>query len=110
MDIKNSQNAYTKTSGKSNFNLNAINQSVELLKSGIVPYEFRTTLIKGHHTLTEIEQIANWLAGAQKLYLQCFVNSGNCVEDGCEKLDKQTAEKFKNILEKKIKVVKLRGY
>lgn len=110
MDIKNSQQAYLKTAGKGNFDISKIIESVDFLKQNKVPYEFRTTLIKGHHNLAEIKKIAEWLDGADKLYLQCFVDSGNCIADGCEKIEKETAEKFKDILSETVKVVKLRGY
>ncbi len=110
MDIKNSQSAYTKTAGNGKFDISTINTSVEILKSGAIPYEFRTTLIKGHHTENEIKNMAKWLTASDKLYLQCFVDSGNCITDGCEKIDKQTADKFRDILARNIKEVKLRGY
>ena len=110
MDIKNSKESYTKTAGKGKFDTREIEKSVELLKSGIIPYEFRTTLIKGHHTEAEIKKMANWLKGSDRLFLQCFIDSGNCIADGCEKIEKETAEKFKQILEGGIKEVKLRGY
>lgn len=110
MDIKNSKESYIKTAGKGKFDTREIEKSVEILKSGIVPYEFRTTLIKGHHTETEIQKMANWLKGSDRLFLQCFIDSGNCIANGCEKIEKETAEKFKQILEGSIKEVKLRGY
>lgn len=110
MDIKNSLDSYRMTVGQGFYDLENIKQSVELLKQGQVPYEFRTTLVKGHHADKQIESIALWLKGADKLYLQCFVDSGSCIEDGLEKVDKATAEHFQDILSKTIKEVHLRGY
>ena len=49
MDIKNSPSAYSKTAGTSE-HLAEIKTSVSLLKTNIAPYEFRTTLVAGHHT------------------------------------------------------------
>lgn len=110
MDIKNSIEQYNKTAGKGFYDVERIKQSVDILKQGKVPYEFRTTLIRGHHDEQEIGRIASWLEGGDKLFLQCFVDSGNCLEEGNEKIDKQTAEKFMQILNKKVKFVALRGY
>ncbi|MCM1324918.1 MAG: anaerobic ribonucleoside-triphosphate reductase activating protein, partial [Acetobacter sp.] len=47
MDIKNSRESYHKTAGNGHFNLKNIEESVEFLKQGKVPYEFRTTLVAG---------------------------------------------------------------
>ncbi len=110
MDIKNSQEKYILTAGKGFYALEDIKKSVEILKQNKIDYEFRTTLIKNHHETKDIENIAKWLNGADKMFLQCFVDSGNCLEDGCEKIDKQVAQDFKNILAKTIKNVSLRGY
>lgn len=110
MDIKNSRESYLRTAGNGSFNLDKIEESVNFLKEGKVAYEFRTTLVKGHHSDKEMEQIATWLKGADKIYLQCFVDSGNCLTSGLEKLDKTDAERFKDILSKSIRQVYLRGY
>ena len=110
MDIKNSRESYLRTAGNGSFNLDKIEESVNFLKEDKVAYEFRTTLVKGHHSDKEMEQIATWLKGADKIYLQCFVDSGNCLTSGLEKLDKSDAERFKDILSKSIRQVYLRGY
>ena len=110
MDIKNSRESYRKTAGNGFFNMENIEESVEFLKQGLVPYEFRTTLVKGHHNDEEIERIATWLDGADRIYLQCFVDNGSCITDGLSKIEKQDAERFKSILSKTIKEVHLRGY
>ena len=111
MDIKNSQQKYFETAGiDKSFSLKNILKSVQFLKQDFVPYEFRTTLVKNYHTLSSIQDMAIWLDGAEKLYLQCFVDGGTCLKSGLEKVDKNEAEEFKNILEQKIKHVELRGY
>ncbi len=109
MDIKNSRESYRKTA-HGYFDLAKIKESVEFLKQGKIPYEFRTTLVKGHHTEKEIKEIALWLQGADKIYLQCFVDSGSCITEGLERIEKEEAENFKEILSKTIKEVYLRGY
>lgn len=109
MDIKNSKESYRKTANGF-FDLAKIKESVEFLKQGKIPYEFRTTLVKGHHTEKEIKEIALWLKGADKIYLQCFVDSGSCITSGLEKVEKPEAEHYKEILSKTIKEVYLRGY
>jgi len=47
-------------------------QSVELLKMSNIDYEFRTTVIKPHHTAKHIESIAKFLKWSSKYFLQNF--------------------------------------
>ena len=42
-----------------------------------IRYEFRTTVVRGLHTLEEFEEIGKWLEGAPALFLQCYQESGN---------------------------------
>lgn len=110
MDIKNSESCYQKTAGVSDLKMENILKSVQLLKSGAIDYEFRTTLVKGHHTKASITEMATWLSGAKRLFLQQFVDSGNCLTPGLEKIEKPQAEEFAKILSKTIDHVELRGY
>lgn len=109
MDIKNSPRMYEKTAGRK-VDLENIKKSVEFLKANKIPYEFRTTLVCDHHDDKSIEEMGKWLQGAQKLFLQHFVDSGSCIENGLQEIDLKTATHFKEILEKYIKSVYLRGY
>lgn len=109
MDIKNSPDAYEKTAG-AHVNLDGIRRSVELLKTNIIPYEFRTTLVADHHTTETIIDMSHWLAGADKLYLQHFVDGGTCLQQNLHDIPKSTAQEFASILSKTIPHVSLRGY
>ena len=57
--------------------LEKIRDSVELLKNGTVPYEFRTTVVKGIHTSEEFDAIGQWLAGCRAYYLQAYRENEN---------------------------------
>ncbi len=109
MDIKNSKSMYEQTAG-AKVDMSEIEKSVEFLKSGKVGYEFRTTLVSGHHTTNSIKEMSEWLAGANKLFLQHFKDNGSCIQQGLKEIKKEDAETFKKILEKTIKRVELRGY
>lgn len=74
MDIKNSAAKYSDTTG-CNTNIHLIDQSVQILKSCDIPYEFRTTVIKELHTMKDFKQIGQWIEGASQYYLQNFINS-----------------------------------
>ena len=64
MDIKNSPQKYSMTTGMTQLNLDAIHESVEFLKTGVVDYEFRTTVVKELHQKEDIRMIGKWLSGS----------------------------------------------
>ena len=72
MDIKNAPKKYALTAGLKEIDLEPILKSVELLKSNVVDYEFRTTIVKEFHDETDIKEIGLWLKGAKRYYLQNF--------------------------------------
>ena len=47
-----------------------IKKSIELLLKDIVPYEFRTTLVKEFHGIDDVVEIAKAIRGARVYYLQ----------------------------------------
>lgn len=81
MDIKNSFEKYSLTIGVE-ADTAAIEKSIDLLLSGQVDYEFRTTTINELHTEEDIEKIATRIRGAKAYFLQNFVDSGNLIGEG----------------------------
>ena len=74
MDIKNVPEKYGITCGIENLDVSPYIQSKELLQEGRVAYEFRTTIVRQFHTNEDIINIAKWLKGAKRYYLQGFVD------------------------------------
>ena len=54
-----------------------IMESVELIKSSGVDYEFRTTIVPGLHSKKEIKEIAKIISPARKYFLQSFLSTKN---------------------------------
>lgn len=77
MDIKNSPELYAKTVGVPTLKLDAVEKSKDFLLTGAVDYEFRTTAVKGLHTVESVADAARWIAGAREYYLQQFTDSGD---------------------------------
>lgn len=77
MDIKNSPELYAKTVGVPTLKLDAVEKSKDFLLTGAVDYEFRTTAVKGLHTVESVAGAARWIAGAREYYLQQFTDSGD---------------------------------
>ncbi len=82
MDIKNSKERYAETSGAFDIDLARVCESVELLLSGVVEYEFRTTVVRELHTVNDIIAIGKWINGARAYFLQYFKDSGDLIQGG----------------------------
>ncbi len=109
MDIKNSQAKYASTCGLDNLDIAKINESVEFLMSGVVDYEFRTTVVKELHTEDDIQDIVSWIKGAKKYFLQGFIDSGDLICTGYSGYDKTELQKLLNIAKNDLSVTELRG-
>ena len=108
MDVKNSKELYEKTVG-CDVDVRAIEQSVELLKSGVVDYEFRTTVTATFHTEESIEAMAQWLSGAKRLYLQQFVDSGDLIDETVTGVNETTLRRYCELSRKFVPNTHLRG-
>ncbi len=71
MDVKTALSEYPKLVG-SMVKPETIEESINLLRSSVVDYEFRTTLIKEVHTLEVLEAMRKILSGAERWFLQTF--------------------------------------
>lgn len=109
MDIKNAPNKYGETIGIEGYNLENILQSVDYLKSGAVPYEFRTTVVREFHKREDFAAIGRWLKGAERYYLQGFVDSGDLIRDGLRAYNKDIMEQALEIVKRNVPNAKLRG-
>ena len=82
MDIKNSKERYAKTAGLPSLDISKIEESVEMLKRGIVAFEFRTTVVRELHEKDDIISIGRWLGDGVSLFLQPFSDSGDILSSG----------------------------
>lgn len=81
MDIKNSPDKYAQTVGRE-VDMDKINQTVDLLLSEKVDYEFRTTVVRELHEISDFEAISTWIKGAKRYFLQTFEDSGDLIGSG----------------------------
>ena len=75
MDVKAPPLKYALASGVE-IDIRRIQRSMDLLRTGRVAYEFRTTVVPGLLGEEEIVQIGQWIAGAQQYYLQQYSPRG----------------------------------
>ena len=109
MDVKASWDHYEAAVGIKGFDPSPVRESIGLLKSCNIPYEFRTTVVKGIHTVEEFEEIGRMLEGCQAYYLQGFQESGDMVGEGCSAFSKEEMEKMVHQARKYIDKIMLRG-
>ena len=109
MDIKNSPATYAITAGVEVVDVEAIKKSVSYLKERHVPYEFRTTVVKNYHFEESFELIGKWLAGADKYFLQNFVDSGDLIGKNTRGCSEEKMKEFLEVTQKYIPNAKLRG-
>jgi pyruvate formate lyase activating enzyme len=70
MDVKTSLNNYKLLGAE---DISAILRSIEMLKTGKIPYEFRTTVVPGLITAEEVVNIGEVVKGAKTYAFQQFV-------------------------------------
>ena len=109
VDVKNCKEKYGETSGVPGLDLKPIEETVSLLLSGGVPYEFRTTVVSEFHTPEDIGKIGQWIAGADHYFLQNFVDSGELIGENLHAVTPETMQKMKDAAEKYVKNVEIRG-
>ena len=109
MDIKNSKEKYSLTSGIHHIDMNKIEESVAYLLSTPIDYEFRTTIVKELHNEEDIQAIGQWINGAKSYYLQSYKDSGDIISPGYHSHSKETLTHFKSLLTPYIKQVAIRG-
>ena len=109
MDIKNAKEKYAATAACERFSLAAIEESVDFLMKSGVDYEFRTTVVKGLHEIQDIEKIGLWIQGAEKYFLQNFVDSGDLIGTGMAAFSVEEMQKMQKIAALYVKNAAIRG-
>lgn len=104
------RNGYKK--GTDGFDLRKIEESVELLKHSGIPYEFRTTAVKGLHCVGEFEEIGRWLSGGRAYFIQSYQESGEILGAGKVAMESFSLEELREMARlagKYVRRVELRG-
>lgn len=110
MDIKADPDNYATVCGLSKINLEPIRESAAWLIAGTLPYEFRTTAVKGLHTDQDFKAIGAWIKGCQNYYLQNYTASGRVLEpDGFSSFSKDELLHFADLVKPYVTNVALRG-
>ena len=98
MDIKASKKKYDKLTN-TKVNIKKIEESIKILQNSIIDYEFRTTFIPEYLTKNDIMEIAKWLKGSKKFYLQQFKPNTPLISQKFEDIIPYTKKELIDILE-----------
>ena len=109
MDIKNTLAKYTETVGLDEMDITQIQKSIDFLKQGSVSYEFRTTVVRGLHTMGDMEEIGKLISGAKQYFLQSYQESDRVISPIFSSYSKEELEQMRDIVQPYVEHVELRG-
>lgn len=109
MDIKAGKDNFPKASGIAGIRMEQVEESAAFLMEKHVPFEFRTTVVKGIHTQKDFDDIGAWLMGPSLYYLQNYVESEDVLCPGYESFTREELEAFLNRLKPLLPNASLRG-
>ena len=102
MDIKSGRGSYDLLAGTKS-DLSSVMETADYLTRAPVEYEFRTTAVKGLHTLDDFEDIAVWLASAKNYFIQPVVS------DVYKSFSDDELDRIVDILSRTVENVCIRG-
>ncbi|MBE6601169.1 MAG: anaerobic ribonucleoside-triphosphate reductase activating protein [Ruminococcaceae bacterium] len=108
MDVKSSPNGYRKATGAS-IDPTVFEKSIRLLQNSGIAHEFRTTAVKGIHTVEDFTEIGKWLASDSPYFIQTFVNSQNLIGSGCDAFSEDETQALLEAVQPYLPLAKLRG-
>ena len=94
VDIKNCREKYGLTVGIPGFDTAPVERTVEFLKKGTVPYEFRTTVVREFHEEDDFRRIGEWISGTERYFLQAFSDKGELIDSSLHGVPKEEMERF----------------
>ena len=94
MDIKSSPDGYAAATG-TDADVSAVKDSLSILRDSGIPYELRTTAVRGIHTEADFDALGRWIGEVPAYFIQRFVDSGQLLGSGC---DAFTPEEMEHLL------------
>ena len=109
MDIKNDLARYPATCGLERMDTALISESISLLLSGRVSYEFRTTVVDELHDEESFFNIRRMIDGAENYYLQAFTDRDTVPFAGFHAPSDEKMDKYLSIVSPFVKHAEIRG-
>ncbi len=109
MDVKAGRDNYSAATGTLRPDLAAVEESAALLMAGGTDHEFRTTVVREIHSDADFLDIARWLRGEKKYFLQAFKDSGDLIRGECSGCSREEMEHFLSLVTPEIPGAEIRG-
>ena len=109
MDVKNSPDKYAMTIGLPSFNLKRVQESIDLLLSSGIDYEFRTTCVREFHEERDFREIGEMIRGAKRYFLQNFTDRESVPYGNLHGFSREEMEIISKIMAESVETVEIRG-
>ncbi len=113
MDIKNCPDKWAMTAGLTGEGARLMFgktlRSMGIIKASGIDYEFRTTIVKGLHELSDMDGLGTMVRGAKRYFLQNFTDSGAILNGTWGAWDKDTLLAMLEVIRKYVPNAELRG-
>ena len=110
MDIKAGRDRYETAAGICGLDMKRIDESIRFLLEGHLPYELRTTVVRGIHEAEDFRQIGPWIKGCHRYFLQAFKDSGDIlVPQAYDAFSAEEMRAFMELVRPYAEEVSLRG-
>ena len=108
MDIKSSPDGYAAATG-ADVDVSAVTDSLSILRDSGIPYELRTTAVRGIHTVADFAAIGQWLGDVPAYFIQRFVDSGQLLGEGYAAFSPEEMEQLLTTVREFTPSAQLRG-
>ena len=108
MDIKSSPDGYPAATG-TDADVSAVSDSLSILRDSGIPFELRTTAVRGIHTEADFDAIGRWIGDVPAYYIQRFVDSGQLLGSGCDAFPPEEMEHLLTTVRVHVPSAQLRG-
>ncbi|MBR3778913.1 MAG: anaerobic ribonucleoside-triphosphate reductase activating protein [Clostridia bacterium] len=108
MDIKSSPDGYAAATG-TDADVSAVSDSLSILRDSGIPFELRTTAVRGLHTDADFHAIGEWIGEVPAYYIQRFVDSGQLLGSGFSAFTPEEMEHLLTTVREYIPTAQLRG-
>ena len=108
MDIKSSPDGYPAATG-TDADVSAVTDSLSILRQSGIPYELRTTAVRGIHTEADFAAIGEWIGDVPAYFIQRFVDSGQLLGSGFDAFSPEEMERLLTTVRRYTPSAQLRG-
>lgn len=108
MDIKSSPDGYPAATG-TDADVSAVSDSLSILRGSGIPFELRTTAVRGIHTEADFDAIGQWIGDVPAYFIQRFVDSGQLLGSGFDAFSPEEMERLLTTVRQYTPSAQLRG-